>query len=67
MTLFEIGEKIRARRRELHLTQEKLAELAGVSVETIGTIENGNKAPRLDTLELVAGALGFEIRMVRIG
>lgn len=54
----ELGERIRERRRELGLTQESLAERAGVSTETVGRLEQAVGAPTLDTVYKVAKALG---------
>jgi transcriptional regulator with XRE-family HTH domain len=42
------------------LTQEKLAEPAGLSVRSISTIERGRiNRPRADSLERLAGALAL--------
>lgn len=52
------GQLIRHARRDAGLTQEELAERAGVSGRTISDLERGVvRAPRLDTLELLADAL----------
>ncbi|CAM3582323.1 HTH cro/C1-type domain-containing protein [Dermacoccus barathri] len=39
------------------MTIEQLAEAAGVTRQTVGNIENGHKAPRLDTAHVIAHAL----------
>ncbi|MBR6534010.1 MAG: helix-turn-helix transcriptional regulator [Clostridia bacterium] len=49
-TLKEIGTRICLRRREVGLTQEKLAEKMDVSVQMISNLERGNKAIRIDNL-----------------
>ncbi len=59
-------------RQESRLTQKALAERAGVSSTVVGMIERGLHQPRLDTLELLADALGIGIdeyigREVKIG
>lgn len=41
MDLKQIGIKVRKRRKELHITIEKLAELADVSVSSISLLERG--------------------------
>lgn len=46
----EIGRRIRARRVELRLTQEKLAEMAGISASFVGHLERAEKTPSVDTL-----------------
>ncbi len=49
---------LRERRTRVSLTQEELAERAGISVRTIADVERGIiRAPRRDTLELIADAL----------
>lgn len=53
-----IGREIRKRRRAQDMTQEQLAELAGVSVSFIGHIERGARAMSLNTFVRVCRALG---------
>jgi transcriptional regulator with XRE-family HTH domain len=53
-----IGAKIADLRARKALTQEDLADLAGVTVRTIQRIENGNTSPRPYTLRALAKALG---------
>ena len=48
--LVNMGLRISQRRKELHLTQEKLAEKMGVSLQTISNIELGKKAIRPENL-----------------
>lgn len=45
-----VGKYIRARRKLLGLTQEKVAENAGISHVYYGEIERGDKSPALSTL-----------------
>ncbi len=45
-----MGTRIALRRKELHLTQEQLAEKMGVSLQTISNIELGKKAIRPQNL-----------------
>ena len=45
------------RRRDLNLTQQTLAEHAGVAQTEISKIERGRKSPTLDTFSRIAGAL----------
>lgn len=49
--------EIRRRRLELAMTQEQLAESAGLSVAALGRIERGNAEPRPSTLGRLATAL----------
>ena len=45
-----MGKRIAQRRKELHLSQEQLAEKMGVSLQTISCIELGKKAVRPENL-----------------
>ncbi len=51
------GELVRARRRELGLTQQDLANAAGVSRQTIISMETGDYAPSVYLALRVAGTL----------
>ncbi len=52
-----IGQNISKRRRELGITQEKLAEMVNLSASYIGAVERGAKLPKLDTFIRIANAL----------
>jgi transcriptional regulator with XRE-family HTH domain len=52
-----VGVRIREAREALHLSQERLAEEAGLSRVTVVRIELGTQVPRLDHLYLIADAL----------
>ncbi len=54
------GDVLRRLRRTAGLTQEALAQRAGVSARAIADLERGiNLAPRRDTLQMLAAALGL--------
>lgn len=56
----EIGKKIRqlrTRRYEVRMTQEELAELAGISVSFLSMIERGERSAHVATLASLASAL----------
>jgi transcriptional regulator with XRE-family HTH domain len=53
------GQLVRQHRRERGLTQEQLAEQAGLSARGIQDLERGLAVPRRDTLERLIGALGL--------
>lgn len=53
----QFGVTLRAERKARHLTQEKLAFAAGLSLTYIGEIERGQRMISLDTLQRLAGAL----------
>jgi len=55
------GKKIRAIRRGRDMTQEKLAELSGLSLQYIGEIERGARNPSLTTVESLAAAFAIPL------
>lgn len=57
----EIGNTLRVRREFLHLRQEDLAEMSGVTVKTIHLVESGNGNPSVKTLEKLAQILGMDL------
>lgn len=52
-----MGARIKARRKDLHLTQIELAELAGVSASFMGHIERGTRVASIETLCALCRAL----------
>lgn len=56
-----VGTRIRARREELGLSQERLAEAAGVHRVTIINVEAGESRPNIDTVVRLAAALGTTV------
>ena len=57
-----LGEAIRIRRKEIGLTQEKLAEKAGLHHNFVGEVERGNMETSLTSLLKIAKALKIHIR-----
>ncbi|MEU5820692.1 helix-turn-helix transcriptional regulator [Streptomyces sp. NPDC047803] len=58
----ELGRTLRRLRRLASLTQEELAERAGVSVDVVRQLEQGRKhSARLPTLHALANGLGVEL------
>jgi len=55
------GKAIRRRRRELDLSQEKLAEIAEIHRTYISSIERGERNPSLENIEKLAKALDISI------
>lgn len=53
-----IGAKLRAAREKLGMSQEDVAERAGVDRTYVSILECGQKSPTLDTLEKICAALG---------
>lgn len=60
-----LGEAVVARRRELGLRQDELADLAGVSTRFVHTLEAGKPSVQLDRVEAVLDVLGLELRVER--
>ena len=53
-----IGSVLRAKREKLAISQEEVAERAGVDRTYISILERGLKSPPVETLERICGALG---------
>ncbi|HBB91371.1 MAG: transcriptional regulator [Bacteroidetes bacterium GWF2_49_14] len=51
------------RREMMRVTQETLAELAGVGLRTLKQLESGKGNPTLETLQKLADVLGMEISL----
>lgn len=56
-----LEENIRARRKFLKITQEELAEIAGVGVNTLIKLERGEGNPTLSVIRKVLDVLGLDI------
>jgi predicted ATPase/DNA-binding XRE family transcriptional regulator len=60
------GDLLRRARRAAELSQEELAERAGLSARAISDLERGvNRVPRRDTLEMLADALSINAEQRR--
>lgn len=59
------GERLRTARQRACLTQEDLAERAGIDRSAFSEIERGLRDARLSTLLRIEVALGAELGMVR--
>jgi len=53
-----VSQNLRAARLQKKLSQEVLAQKAGLSVSYVSMLERGQRTPPLDTLETLAKALG---------
>lgn len=56
------GQNVQSIRRQKQLTQTELADLSGLSVGFIRTIEQGVYAPSFDSLEAIAQALNVSVK-----
>jgi y4mF family transcriptional regulator len=63
MHLGELSTIIRERRKLLAITQEDLAELAGISLRTLKAIETGKTNPTFDSVNKIADVLGLHIKI----
>lgn len=60
--LVDFGRVVQSKRKELHLSQEKLAELAGLHRTYIGMIERAERNITLINIEKIAKALDIPIK-----
>lgn len=60
----EIGQEIRKRRQELRLTQQSLADMSGVSVRMIKSIEGAYANPSIKTVEKLLQPLGLRMQII---
>lgn len=63
MELLQIGEVIKDRRSSLRINQVNLAEMAGISKNTLYKIERGQANPTIEVLKKIADILGLEIKL----
>ncbi|MGH3655011.1 helix-turn-helix transcriptional regulator [Glutamicibacter sp.] len=61
----ELGAELKRARRQNGLTQEQLAELAGISERTLRSIERGAGNPSIEAVLSVANVLGLRIRVAK--
>ncbi len=60
MDYYEIGQKIKQRRLEYGLSQEKAAELCDISASFYGNIERGTKKMSLETFVVICDKLKLQ-------
>jgi y4mF family transcriptional regulator len=66
-TTKELGQEIRARRKELGYTQGFLADYVGVSASFLSELENGKETVQLNKLMDVMSLLGLDMCIGRRG
>jgi HTH-type transcriptional regulator / antitoxin HipB len=59
----DLAQAVRARRRQLELRQEDLADLSGVSLRFVQALEAGKRSVQLDRVEAVLAVLGLRLRV----
>jgi len=57
----KIIKDIKERREVMNVTQETVAELAGVGLRTLKQLEGGKGNPTLQTLQKIADVIGMEV------
>ena len=57
-TYLAVGRTIKAKREEIKMTQEDLAQKIGVTAATISLYESGLRKPEMDKIKVIASALG---------
>jgi y4mF family transcriptional regulator len=63
MWIKAFGNIIKERRKSLGINQSDLAEIAGISINTIYKIERGQTNATLEVLEKILDVLGLEIKL----
>lgn len=58
-----LGKAIKERRAALGITQQQVADLAGISINTLYQLERGQSNPTIDVLAKVADVLGMELKL----
>jgi transcriptional regulator with XRE-family HTH domain len=61
ITSNEIGEAIKRRRRELGISQERLAEMLNVSYQQVQRYENGANKLNVENIQLIAQLLAVPV------
>lgn len=64
MNLQSIGENLKKYRMQKHITQDALAEKAGLSKNYISQIELGNKNPSVESLIKIINAIGVSADLI---
>lgn len=59
--LFKIGQSVRYLRMQRELSQEELAFMAGLNMNSISTLERGLNNVKIKSLYKIAGALNVDI------
>lgn len=60
MNMVDFGRWMKAKRKEKHLSQERLSEIILTNKNTISRYETGDRFPPLDVAERIAAVFGAE-------
>ena len=58
----KFAERLRRLRREVDMSQQRLADLSGVGRVTIARIEGAAQSPKLDTIQKLAAGMGYPVQ-----
>lgn len=56
-----LGMQIKERRKALKITQKELADLAGISINTVVAAERGRGDPKISTYLAICNVLGLKL------
>ena len=56
-----LGTQIKERRKALKITQQELADLAGISINTVVAAERGQGDPKISTYLAICNVLGLRL------
>lgn len=56
-----LGTQIKERRKALKITQQELADLAGISINTVVAAERGQGDPKISTYLAICNVLGLKM------
>lgn len=65
--LTDMGNRLRHQRKQMKLTQEKLAEISGLSVKTIISAEKGKKGLRPENIVCLCQVLDMDVSYFMTG
>ncbi|MFQ5455812.1 MAG: helix-turn-helix domain-containing protein [Nitrospirota bacterium] len=57
----EVGERVKKRRRELGISQERLAEIIGVTYQQVQRYENGTNRLNVEKIQIIADTLDVHV------
>ena len=67
VVMSEIGNRIRENREEMKLSQEKFAEILGISTESLSLYENAKSTPKLECIVNMAYIFNVTIEYLLLG
>ena len=65
--LIDMGNRLRHQRKQMKMTQEKLAEISGLSVKTIISAEKGKKGLRPENIVCLCQLLAMDVSYFMTG